>query len=71
MSTASASADTVPVTVSGQEVRAKGVTVLSRVNRQVWTCRGCYHHKLSIAGNCRMCLVEVEKSQRWRRLPMP
>tara|TARA_Y100001970_G_scaffold193214_1_gene234835 strand:+ start:2131 stop:4158 length:2028 start_codon:yes stop_codon:yes gene_type:complete len=24
--------------------------------------RFCYHEKLSIAGNCRMCLVEVEKS---------
>jgi len=24
--------------------------------------RFCYHDKLSIAGNCRMCLVEVEKS---------
>eukprot|EP00794_Sanderia_malayensis_P003367 gene3367-3856_t len=24
--------------------------------------RYCYHDKLSIAGNCRMCLVEVEKS---------
>ena len=22
----------------------------------------CYHERLSIAGNCRMCLVEVEKS---------
>lgn len=22
----------------------------------------CYHSRLSIAGNCRMCLVEVEKS---------
>jgi hypothetical protein len=21
--------------------------------------RFCYHHRLSIAGNCRMCLVEV------------
>ena len=21
----------------------------------------CYHPKLSIAGNCRMCLVEIEK----------
>ena len=27
--------------------------------------RFCYHERLSIAGNCRMCLVEVEKS------PMP
>ena len=24
--------------------------------------RFCYHEKLSIAGNCRMCLVELEKS---------
>ncbi len=24
--------------------------------------RFCYHDKLSIAGNCRMCLVEMEKS---------
>ena len=23
--------------------------------------RFCYHDRLSIAGNCRMCLVEVEK----------
>ncbi len=26
------------------------------------TRRFCYHQRLSIAGNCRMCLVEVEKS---------
>ena len=26
--------------------------------------RFCYHEKLSIAGNCRMCLVEVEKSMK-------
>lgn len=24
--------------------------------------RFCYHERLSIAGNCRMCLVEVEKN---------
>ena len=24
--------------------------------------RFCYHEKLSIAGNCRICLVEMEKS---------
>ena len=24
--------------------------------------RFCYHDRLSIAGNCRMCLVEIEKS---------
>jgi NADH-quinone oxidoreductase subunit G len=27
----------------------------------------CYHHKLSIAANCRMCLVEVEKAPK----PLP
>jgi len=26
--------------------------------------RFCYHEKLSIAGNCRMCLVELEKSSK-------
>ena len=24
--------------------------------------RFCYHERLNIAGNCRMCLVEVEKA---------
>ena len=24
--------------------------------------RYCYHDKLNIAGNCRMCLVEMERS---------
>ena len=24
--------------------------------------RFCYHERLSIAGNCRMCLVELDKS---------
>ena len=23
--------------------------------------RFCYHERLSVAGNCRMCLVEIEK----------
>ena len=28
----------------------------------------CYHERLAIAGNCRMCLVEVEKSPKPRRV---
>jgi NADH dehydrogenase/NADH:ubiquinone oxidoreductase subunit G len=28
--------------------------------------RFCYHERLAIAGNCRMCLVEVEKSPKVR-----
>ena len=30
--------------------------------------RFCYHERLSIAGNCRMCLVEVKGGRRSRRL---
>ena len=26
--------------------------------------RFCYHDRLSVAGNCRMCLVEVERSMK-------
>ena len=25
--------------------------------------RFCYHEKLSVAGNCRMCLVDIEDSR--------
>ena len=28
--------------------------------------RFCYHERLSIAGNCRMCLVEVKQARRSR-----
>ena len=30
--------------------------------------RYCYHDRLSIAGNCRMCLVEVEKMPKVRAI---
>ena len=30
----------------------------------------CYHDRLSIAGNCRMCLVEVEKMPKVRALSL-
>ena len=29
--------------------------------------RFCYHERLSIAGNCRMCLVEVERVAKVRK----
>jgi len=52
------------ITVNNKEVEfEEGMTVL-----QVCELAGaeiprfCYHEKLSIAGNCRMCLVEIEKS---------
>ena len=41
----------------------EGLTVLQACESAgVEIPRFCYHEKLSIAGNCRMCLVEVEKS---------
>jgi NADH-quinone oxidoreductase subunit G len=41
----------------------EGLTVLQACEKVgVEIPRFCYHEKLSIAGNCRMCLVEMEKS---------
>ena len=40
-----------------------GLTVLQACEKAgVEIPRFCYHEKLSIAGNCRMCLVEMDKS---------
>ena len=50
------------VTVDGQEIDAPdGATVLQAcelAGKEI--PRFCYHERLSIAGNCRMCLVEVK-----------
>jgi len=41
----------------------EGLTILQACEKAgVEIPRFCYHEKLSIAGNCRMCLVEIEKS---------
>ena len=52
------------ITINGQEIEfEKGMTVLQACElADVEIPRFCYHEKLSIAGNCRMCLVEMEKS---------
>lgn len=40
----------------------KNITVLEACEKNaVAVPRFCYHERLSIAGNCRMCLVEIEK----------
>ena len=40
-----------------------GITVIQACESAgVEIPRFCYHEKLSIAGNCRMCLVEMENS---------
>ena len=55
--------DPVKITIDGKEVTtAKGKTVIQVADELgVAIPRYCYHPKLSIAGNCRMCLVEIEK----------
>ena len=52
------------ININGKEVEfEKGMTVLQACElAEVEIPRFCYHEKLSIAGNCRMCLVEMEKS---------
>ena len=50
--------------VNDNEIEVEeGLTVLQACEKAgVEIPRFCYHEKLSIAGNCRMCLVEMEKS---------
>ncbi|GIR10035.1 MAG: hypothetical protein CM15mP21_2970 [Hyphomicrobiales bacterium] len=55
--------DRVNVTVDGIAVEVEpGTTILQACEEAgVEIPRFCYHERLSVAGNCRMCLVEVEK----------
>jgi NADH-quinone oxidoreductase subunit G len=55
--------DPVKITIDGKEVvTTKGKTVIQAAAEVgVAIPHYCYHPKLSIAGNCRMCLVEIEK----------
>ena len=52
------------IIINGKEIEfEKGMTVLQACElADVEIPRFCYHEKLSIAGNCRMCLVELDKS---------
>ena len=47
--------------IDGQEIEAEdGITLLQACEQAgVEIPRFCYHERLSIAGNCRMCLIEV------------
>lgn len=55
--------------VDGEEVEARPGQMLIEVTDSAgkYVPRFCYHEKLSIAANCRMCLVEVEKAPK----PLP
>jgi NADH-quinone oxidoreductase subunit G len=52
------------VTIDGEAIEVPaGITVLQAceiAGKEI--PRFCYHERLSVAGNCRMCLVEMEKS---------
>ncbi len=66
---APAPSDEVNIEVNGVPMKArKGQMVIQVTDaNEVYVPRFCYHEKLPIAANCRMCLVEVEKAPK----PMP
>src|SRR3990172_1481961 len=61
--------DMVNIEVDGIPLQApKGSMIIQATDQAgISIPRFCYHRKLSIAANCRMCLVDVEKSPK----PMP
>ncbi len=61
--------DVVNVEVDGRPLKARKGQMIIQLTDQagVYVPRFCYHEKLTIAANCRMCLVEVEKAPK----PMP
>ncbi len=61
--------DQVTIEVDGVEMQArKGSMIIEATDQaDVAVPRFCYHRKLSIAANCRMCLVDVEKAPK----PLP
>ena len=61
--------ETITITINGQEIQTSPGQMLIDVadDNNISIPRFCYHKKLSVAANCRMCLVEVEKAPK----PMP
>ncbi len=61
--------DILTIEVDGKAVEARKGQMLIEVTDAIGTYvpRFCYHNKLSVAANCRMCLVEVEKAPK----PLP
>jgi NADH-quinone oxidoreductase subunit G len=52
------------INVNGSDIEARPGQMLMEVTdvAGIYIPRFCYHSKLSVAANCRMCLVEVENS---------
>jgi NADH-quinone oxidoreductase subunit G len=63
------STDLVNIEVNGVPVKArKGQMIMQATDpADIYIPRFCYHDKLTVAANCRMCLVEVEKAPK----PLP
>jgi NADH-quinone oxidoreductase subunit G len=63
------SEDTVNIEVNGVPLKArKGQMIMQATDPNgIYIPRFCYHDKLTVAANCRMCLVEVEKAPK----PLP
>lgn len=61
--------NTVTIEIDGKSVQAeKGSMIIEAADKQgIKIPRFCYHKKLSIAANCRMCMVDVEKAPK----PLP
>lgn len=63
------STDKLNIEINGVEVEADPGQMIIEVTdaADIYVPRFCYHKKLSVAANCRMCLVEVEKAPK----PLP
>jgi NADH-quinone oxidoreductase subunit G len=61
--------DLVNIEVNGVPLKARKGQMIMQVTdpAAIYIPRFCYHEKLTVAANCRMCLVEVEKAPK----PMP
>ena len=57
------------IEIDGKQLEvAEGSTIMDATNQAgIYVPHFCYHRKLSIAANCRMCLVHVEKAPK----PLP
>ena len=56
--------DIVNIEVDGKPIEGRRGQMIIEVTDSIdaYVPRFCYHNKLSVAANCRMCLVEVEKA---------
>src|SRR5450631_244858 len=61
--------DLVNIEVNGVPLKARKGQMIMQVTdpADIYIPRFCYHDKLTVAANCRMCLVEVEKAPK----PLP